>query len=56
MNLTQEQIEQEFRRQVHLCYGIGVVRMFQIIADYAAEKSGINYQMPRATSDPQERP
>jgi hypothetical protein len=31
MNLTQEQIEAEFERQVRLCKGIGRVRMVEIV-------------------------
>jgi hypothetical protein len=34
MNLTLQQIEQEFRRQVHLCEGIGKERMLQIVNEH----------------------
>jgi hypothetical protein len=33
MNLTQEQIKEEFRRQVKLCSGLGKETMIQIIQE-----------------------
>lgn len=32
MDMTYEQIEREFIRQVHLCSGIGVERQLEIVA------------------------
>ena len=40
MNLTYEQIDKEFQRQVRLCRGLGKNRMQQIVAEQFSGAAG----------------
>ena len=38
MDMTQEQIEKEFRRQVRLCSGIGFEKQLQIVLEFDRDR------------------